>query len=202
MNPLNDQTNNREQKGRSVTYLTLFWTFFRIGLLTLGGGLAMATVMRHELVLNRQWLNDDDFMAEMSLATLVPGAIAVNVAYLQGRRLRGKAGAATAVVGTVLPAFGLILLVAWVALPYFSHPQVAAFLRGCAIAVGGQLAFAGFIFGRRHLRNWQNAVVCAVGLVIVAGLQWHPVAAVLATGGLGYLLCKPTRPSDPFQETA
>ena len=111
-------------------------------------------------------------------------------------------GAATAVFGTVLPAFGLILLVAWVALPYFSHPQVAAFLRGCAIAVGGQLAFAGFIFGRRHLRNWQNAVVCAVGLVIVAGLAGgNPVAAVLATGGLGYLLCKPGRSSDPLQES-
>jgi len=201
MNTLNDQPTNREQEGRSVTYLALFWTFFRIGLLTLGGGLAMATVMRHELVLKRQWLNDDDFMAEMSLATLVPGAIAVNVAYLQGRHLRGKTGAAMAVFGTVLPAFGLILLVAWVALPYFSHPWVAAFLRGCAIAVGGQLAFAGFIFGRRHLRNWRNGVICGVGLAIVAGLQWHPVAAVLATGGLGYLLCQPGRPSDPLQES-
>jgi len=200
MNPLNDQPDNRGQESRSVTYLALFSTFFRIGLLTLGGGLAMATVMRHELVLKRQWLNDDDFMAEMSLATLVPGAIAVNVAYLQGRRLRGRLGAATTVFGTVLPAFGLILLVAWVALPYFSHPRVAAFLRGCAIAVGGQLAFASFIFGRRHLRNWQNAVVCAVGLIIVAGVQWHPVAAVLVTGGLGYLLCKPGRASDPLQE--
>ena len=201
MHPLSDQENPQPQQGHHVSYLNLFWTFFRIGLLTLGGGLAMATVMRHELVLQRQWLDDDDFMAEMSLATLVPGAIAVNVAYLQGRRLRGKVGAATAVFGTVLPAFGLILLVAWVALPYFSHPQVAASLRGCAIAVGGQLAFAGFIFGRRHLRNWQNAVVCAVGLVIVAGLRWHPVAAVLATGGLGYLLCKPGRSSDPLQES-
>lgn len=200
MSRYNDQQNNRDQRGKTVTYLILFWTFFRIGSLTLGGGLAMATVMRHELVLKRQWLTDDDFMAEMSLATLVPGAIAVNVAYLQGRRLRGNIGAATAVLATVLPAFGLILMVAWVALPYFNHPWVAAFLRGCAIAVGGQLAFAGLIFGRRYLRNWQNAVVCAVGLAIVAGLQWHPVAAVLATGGLGYLLCKPGQPSDPLHE--
>ncbi|KPQ31964.1 MAG: chromate transporter [Phormidesmis priestleyi Ana] len=196
---MNDQPNNGGQDGRVVPYLALFWTFFRIGLLTLGGGLAMATVMRHELVLQRGWINDDDFMSEMSLATLVPGAIAVNVAYLQGRRLRGKVGAATAVFGTVLPAFSMILLVAWVALPYLSNLWVAAFLRGCAIAVSGQLAFASFIFGRRYLLNWQSAVVCAVGLVIVAGLQWHPVAAVLATGGLGYLLCKPDRPTDPLQ---
>ena len=106
----------------------------------------MATVMRHELVLQRQWLDDDDFMAEMSLATLVPGAIAVNVAYLQGRRLRGKVGAATAVFGTVLPAFGLILLVAWVALPYFSHPQVAAFLRGLCDRCGWATGLCGLYF--------------------------------------------------------
>lgn len=201
MPPVNNQENSQQQKENYISYLTLFWTFFRIGLLTLGGGLAMATVMRHELVLKRQWTDDDDFIAEMSLATLVPGSIAVNVAYLQGRHLRGKMGAATAVLGTVVPAVGLILLVAWVALPYFSHPRVAAFLRGCAIAVGGQLAFAGLLFGRRHLRNWQNAVVCTVGLVIIARLHWHPVAAVVTTGGLDYLLCKLRQPCNPLQET-
>ena len=52
----------------------------------------MATVMRHELVLQRQWLDDDDFMAEMSLATLVPGAIAVNVAYFAGAASARKGG--------------------------------------------------------------------------------------------------------------
>ena len=66
MNSMNDQPNNGGQDGRVVPYLALFWTFFRIGLLTLGGGLAMATVMRHELVLQRGWINDDDFMSEMS----------------------------------------------------------------------------------------------------------------------------------------
>ena len=106
----------------------------------------MATVMRHELVLKRQWLNDDDFMAEMSLATLVPGAIAVNVAYLQGRHLRGKTGAAMAVFGTVLPAFGLILLVAWVALPYFSHPWVAAFFAGLCDRRGRATGLCGLHF--------------------------------------------------------
>jgi len=177
-------------------YIDVFVTFFRVGLFTLGGGLVMATVLRHELVLKRRWIRDEDFMSELSIATLVPGAIAVNIAYLQGRRLRGKTGSAVAVFGTVLPSFCIILLIAWGAFPYFSHPKVAAFLRGCAIAVTGQLAFAAFVFGRKQLRSWRNVVVCAVGVLVVAVLKLHPIWAVIAAGGLGYGLCKNVKPLD------
>jgi len=184
-----------------VSYASVFWTFFRIGLLTLGGGLAMATVMRHELVLKRRWIKDDDFMAEMSTATIVPGAIAVNVAYLQGRRLRGKRGAAAAILGTIIPSFCVILLIVWVAVPYFSNPRVAAFLRGCAIAVCGQLTFAGFIFGRRLLRSWLNVVVCVVGVIVVGVFGVHPIWGVVVAAVLGYWLCPiknpPSQPDGP-----
>lgn len=156
----------------------------------------MATVLRHELVLKRRWVQDDNFMAELSTATLVPGAIAVNMAYLQGRRLRGKTGATVAILGTILPSFCIIFLIAWVALPYFTHPKVAAFLRGCAIGVVGQLAFAGLIFGRKHLRSWRNAIVCAVGLIVVSVFKMHPVWAVITAGGIGYFLCKNGKPQD------
>lgn len=172
----------------SVTYSGIFWTFFRVGLFTLGGGLAMATVVRHELVFNRGWIKDEDFMAEMSTATLVPGAIAVNLAYLQGRRLRGWPGSALAVLGTILPSFVIILLIALFAFPYFANPRVEAFLRGCAIAVAGQIAFAAFIFGRRHLRSFKNAMLCAFGIVLVIFFKFHPVWAVVSAGIVGYFI--------------
>ncbi|OHB64758.1 MAG: hypothetical protein A2Y76_15720 [Planctomycetes bacterium RBG_13_60_9] len=178
------------------SFVQLFWAFFRIGLFTLGGGLAMATVMRHELVLKRRWIDDDEFMAEMSTATVVPGAVAVNMAYLQGRHLRGRAGAAVAILGTVLPSFCIILLVTWIGLPYFNHPRVAAFFKGCAVAVAGQLAFVGFTFGKRLLRNWRNILVCMAGVTVVAVLRVHPVWAILVAGGLGYWICRADAPSD------
>lgn len=154
----------------------------------------MTTVMRHELVLKRRWLEDDEFVAEMSAATVVPGAIAVNMAYLQGRRLRGKAGAAIAVLGTILPSFFVILLIARVGLPYFSHTRVVAFFKGSAIAVAGQLAFAGFTFGKKLLRDRRNTIVCTIGVILVVVFRLHPVWAIIATGGLGYWICRTDRP--------
>lgn len=185
---------NHEDAKAQASHMGIFWTFFRVGLLTLGGGLAMATVLRHELVLKRRWIPDDDFMAELSTATLVPGAIAVNMAYLQGRRLRGSTGAAVAICGTILPSFCIILLIAGFAWPYLNQPKVAAFFRGCALAVVGQLAFAGFAFGRRRLRDWRNVAVCSVGVIVVAFFGMHPIWAVVVAGGLGYFLCPNSRP--------
>jgi chromate transporter len=176
-----------------ISYAGIFWTFFRIGLFTLGGGLAMATVMRHEIVHKRRWVEDDDFMSEMATATIVPGAVAVNLAFIQGRRLRGGVGAAVAILGTVLPSFCVILAIVWAALPYLSRPKVAAFFRGCAIGVAGQIAFTAFVFGRRLLRSWRSVVVCAAGAATVVILRVHPLFALIAAVALGYLLCARTK---------
>lgn len=184
-----------------ASFMSIFWTFLRVGVLTVGGGLAMATVLRHELVLKRRWIEDADFMAEMSTATIIPGAIAVNMAFLQGRRLRGPAGALAAIFGTILPSFCIILLIAWFTLPYFSHPRVAAFLRGASVGVGGLLAFAGYTFGRRLLLSWRNALVCAVGLAMVLVLDLHPVWAIITAGAAGYFICKSDEPSDRMEKT-
>jgi chromate transporter len=172
-----------------ISLVKIFSAFFRIGLFTLGGGLAMSPVMRHELVIKRQWLKDSDFMSIMSLATVVPGAIAVNIAYLLGLRLRGKTGSAVAILGTVLPSFFVILFIAGFLLPFFNYPKVAAFFRGCAIAIVGQLAFAGLIFGRKLLRSWKHVIVCAFGLITVGVLGLHPVWGIVTAGAFGFWLC-------------
>jgi chromate transporter len=177
-----------------VSLVNIFGTFFWIGLFTLGGGLAMSPVMRHELVIKRKWIKDADFISIMSLATVVPGAIAVNIAYLLGRRLRGKAGSAVAVLGTILPSFFVILFIACFLLPFFEHPKVAAFLRGCAIAIVGQLAFAGFVFGRKLLHGWKPLAVCAAGVIIVGVLGMHPIWGIIAATVLGFWLCPGSKP--------
>lgn len=171
-----------------ISLAKIFWTFFRIGLFTLGGGLAMMPVMRHELVIKCRWMKDADFFSATSLATAVPGAIAVNTAYLLGRRLGGKRGLILAVLGTILPSFIVILLIASILLPFFNYPKVAAFLHGCAVAVVGQLAFAGFIFGRRLLRRWPHFAVCAAGIIVVGVFRMHPIWGLITASVLGYWL--------------
>ncbi len=187
---MSTETPSAEIAPSSVSCSEIFWTFFRIGAFTLGGGLAMANIIRHELVLKHQWVEDEDFLNEMSTATLVPGAIAVNIAYMQGRRLRGLKGSFMAITGTVLPSFIIILLIALFAMPYFNNPRVSAFLHGCAVAVAGQIAFSGLIFARKSLNSLASGLLCAFGVFLAGYLMLHPVWTVITCGLLGYLIYK------------
>jgi chromate transporter len=173
----------------SVSCFHLFAIFFRIGLMTFGGGFAMSTVLRHEMVLKRKWLSEGEFYNALSTATSVPGPVAVNLAFIEGSRFRGLRGGLSAVLGQVCPSVIVILLLVRYVAPYFDHPQLAAFLKGCAVAVAAQIAFAAFTFAGKLRRHWQNAVVCGLGLLIL-GIGLHPVFAVLAAGAAGYLLMR------------
>lgn len=178
------------RNGRAVPAVSLgeiFVACFRIGLFTLGGGMAMLTVMRHELVKRRGWLDEEAFVAMAATATALPGPIAVNMAYQEGLHLGGAAGAAVAVLGTVLPSFLIILFIAAVIPALFDRPHVAGFFRGCGIAVAGQIAFACFTFGRRLLTRRADLAPClvALGLMVVGA---HPVWAIAAAGLTGALV--------------
>ncbi|HOO63758.1 MAG TPA: chromate transporter [Synergistaceae bacterium] len=171
----------------NISYLRLFSIFFRIGLTTFGGGFSMATVLRHEMVLKRRWLSEKDFIDTLAIATSVPGAVAVNLAFFEGIRLRGFWGGMVAATGQILPSLLVILIIAKFAVSYFSHPPVAAFLKGAAIAVAGQIAFAALTFARKLRIHWQNFFACGLGLIIL-GLGFHPVWALLAAALAGYAL--------------
>jgi len=185
---IGNNTHQQDCPSKEISYAKIFWTFFRVGLFTLGGGLAMGTVIRYELLLKNKWINDNDFMSEFSTATIIPGSIAVNIAYLQGNRLRGRMGAATAVIGTILPSFFIILAIVYFGLPYFDHPKVVAFFRGSALAVAGQLAFTGFIFSKRLLVKWRNLIICLISLFTVAIIGLHPIWSLITAAVLGYFL--------------
>ena len=181
-------THSIEELPNNISLAKIFWTFFRIGLFTFGGGLAMGTVIRYELASKNKWVTDDEFLSEFATATVIPGSIAVNIAYLQGYRFRGKIGAATAVMGTILPSFITIFAIAYFGLPYFNHPKVVAFFRGSALAVAGQLLFTGFIFGKKLLVKWKNFLICLISLLMATVLGLHPIWSLITAAILDYFL--------------
>lgn len=87
--------------------LKLAYAFFKIGLLTVGGGLAMIPIVQHEMV-SRGWLNNQQFLDILGIAEMTPGPMAVNTATFVGYRVMGAAyphsvwiAVAGALVGTL-----------------------------------------------------------------------------------------------------
>ena len=79
----------------------LFWTFFKIGAFTFGGGYAMVALLQNEFVEEKKWLTKEEFLDMVAIAESTPGPVAVNSATYIGYKIEGAAGAAAASVLTV-----------------------------------------------------------------------------------------------------
>lgn len=87
---------------------TLFFTFFKIGLFTFGGGYAMIALLEEEFIQRRKWLDKDEFLDMTAIAESTPGPVAINSATYLGYKLAKVPGAATATVAVCLPSFLII----------------------------------------------------------------------------------------------
>lgn len=90
----------------------MFIIFFKIGAFTIGGGYALIAVMRREFCDKYQWISEDEMVDALAISQSLPGLISGNASAFIGYKLRGVAGAVIALLGTVLPAFLSIILIA------------------------------------------------------------------------------------------
>lgn len=96
--------------------LLVFWSFFKIGLFTFGGGYAMISVISAELVERRKWITQEDMTDMLIISEMTPGAIAVNSATFVGYRVSGVLGGILGTLGVVLPSLIIITV-----LSFFVH---------------------------------------------------------------------------------
>ena len=113
----------------------LFFTFFKIGLFTFGGGYAMIAQMREIVVERKGWLSEEELLEIIVVAESTPGPIAINLATYVGYKRRGVLGSLLATLGVVLPSFIIILLVASIFHGLLKSRPFSAFMRGVRPAV-------------------------------------------------------------------
>lgn len=92
--------------------LKLYIAFFKVGLLTIGGGYAMLPIIEQELVKDLGLLTMDEVVENYTLSQTLPGVIASNAAALIGYRLGKIKGAIACVLGVITPSIIIILLIA------------------------------------------------------------------------------------------
>ena len=88
----------------------LFWEFLKIGLFTIGGGMAMIPQLQ-QIVVDKKWLEEDEMIDCIAISQALPGIIAINAATYIGMKVRGFRGAMSATLGVILPSFVIIIAV-------------------------------------------------------------------------------------------
>ena len=162
-------------------FFQLFWTFLKIGTFTLGGGYAMLPLVQREVVDNRHWIDEEEYLTMIALAQAAPGLIAVNSAIFIGWRIGGWKGVCGAVLGAVLPSFCIILAIAMVFSEWKQLPAVEAAFRGIRPAVVALIAAPLVKMAKSAKISWLTAIIPIVAALLIWLGHLNPVWVILAS---------------------
>lgn len=122
-------------KSKLKLLFSVFWTFFKIGAFTFGGGYAMIPLIQTETVEKKKWINDDDILEIIAIAESTPGPIAINSSTFVGYKVAGFLGALCGTLGVVLPSFIIILAISYLISEFKDILAVQYAFRGIRAAV-------------------------------------------------------------------
>ena len=192
-----------------MTYLRLFWEFFKTGLFAIGGGMATLPFLKN-IGLATGWYSQTDLMNMLAVSESTPGPIGINMATYVGFTVAGIPGAVIATVGEVTPSIIVILIVAAMLAKFRDSKLVSNALYGLRPASTGLIAAACIdvvlqvllrassstvsgsimkVFSLVGGLNWRGLVLAAVLLVLTNWVKltkkWHPIVFIGLSAAVG-----------------
>ena len=184
-----------------MIYLELFAVFFKIGLLTIGGGLSSLPLLQ-EQCLQSGWIGEGEFMDMLAVSQSTPGPIGINMATFTGYKVAAFPGAVVATAGMVAPSLIIIVLIAAFIRDFDRRPLVRHLMSGFRPAAVGLIAaatlliFTGAVYDLPGLLRGAEPACNPVTLLLFAGLlilhrlrKWHPALFLLIGAAAGAILC-------------
>ena len=168
-------------------YWESFKTFFKIGIFTLGGGYAMIPLIEEEVVNRHRWVSREDMLDLIAIAQSCPGVFAINIAIFIGYKLNKVRGAIATSLGTALPSFLIILIIAMFFHQFEDNKVVAAMFRGIRPAVVALIAVPTFNLGKRAQLNKFTIWIPIISALAIWLLGVSPIWIIILAGLGGYI---------------
>ena len=165
----------------------LYLAFFRTGIFTFGGGLAMMPMLQKELIEKKHWLTEEDLIDYYAIGQSTPGIIAVNVATFVGYRQAGVLGAIVATLGIISPSIIIITILAGTINSISEYPRVQAALKGINVAVAALLTTVIIKFAKKTIKNVWNVLYMLLAFVCIFWFKVPSVIIIIAAIVLGCL---------------
>src|SRR5712692_777709 len=168
---------------------SLFLIFLRIGSTAFGGFMALISVVQNAIVERKKLLTHAEMLDGISLATILPGPVAVNVVAYVGYKLRRGMGALVSAIGVILPSF--ILIVA-LSVAYFRWGQILAVNKlflGFIPAVTAIIIHAAWGMARKTIVGLPELIIAliACGLLLYKSGFYLTLIIIVGAGLIGWL---------------
>lgn len=169
-------------------YLELLISFFKVGIMTFGGGYAMLPMLQREIVENRGWATDEELTDYFAIGQCTPGVIAVNTATFIGNKVKGIMGGIVATLAVILPSLLIISLLAGV-IEAFSHViWVQYAFGGIRVCVCVLILNAVVKLYKKAVVDMPTFLIFLVVTIAASFLELSPVIFVLSAAVAGIIL--------------
>lgn len=180
---MNKESQNSENRFKLM--LSLFWTFFKIGAFTFGGGYAMIPLIQKETADNKKWVTEDDILEIVAIAESTPGPIAINAATFVGYKVCGFAGALFSTLGVVLPSFLIISIISLVLKKFESVKVIKYAFFGIRAGVLALIVKALLSMYKKCPKNTVSYIVIAAAFILTALLKLNVLLVIVMCAVFG-----------------
>jgi chromate transporter len=186
-----------------VIYLQLLISYLKIGLFGFGGGYAMLSLIRHEVVEKNAWITGGEFTDIVAISQMTPGPIGITSATFIGYTVTGNVwGSIIATIAVCLPSFVIFLCIARTYERFISNRYVeSAFSVLRPVTVGLIAAVVlmlmtsvNFTGGRvsvlisENFTGWVSILIFAVAFILTKFLKFHPILLIILAGAAGIII--------------
>ena len=173
-----------------MEFLDLYCTFFRIGILTFGGGLTMLPLLKYELCETKKWITEEKLLDCYAIGQCTPGIIAVNTATYVGYLKKGTLGGIIATLGMVSPSVIIITLVAMFLQNFMEVAIIQHALTGIRGAVCALMLNTVVSLAKKSLICKEAIAICAVSLIFALFTNIPTIAIIIVAGVAGVVIDK------------
>ena len=172
--------------GKFARCRILFWGFFKIAALVVGGGYAIVPAAENEFIHRKKLLTEEELLDMMAIIQSLPGLIAGNAALYIGFRSAGVAGALSALLGVITPPVTVILLIAvFLQNINLNHPAIQGAFIGAQAAITGLIAMTAIRMIRKTVTNSFTLITALAAATATIVFKVSPVWVILSGAVLG-----------------
>ena len=156
--------------------LELYCTFFRIGGLTFGGGMAMLPMLKREIVEKYGWATEEELLDIYAIGQCTPGVIAVNTSTSIGYQQGKLVGSIFATLGMISPSLIIITLIASILKEFMALPIVLHALAGIRITVCALMLNTVFSLMKSGIKDKLGVLLFLFGFLLAT---FTPIPTIL-----------------------
>ncbi|MBQ2746845.1 MAG: chromate transporter [Firmicutes bacterium] len=165
----------------------MFTGFFKIGMFTFGGGLAMLPLIQKMAVDDYKWLTEEEMVDCVAVTQAMPGVIAINTATYIGYKRRGFAGALFSTLGVILPSFMIIICAVLLLSTIGENKYVDSAFTAITASSCALIMYSAIKLGKQVIKGAFGAVLAALSLFLVGILEVGVVPVIIGGGIAGII---------------